>query len=166
VARGPVSELAEAADEFAQLADQACPLLDDRPSVGLEFANAPLGGLAKLACLTLRGLADFARLFGGRLAHLAGLVGGVLSQLPGFLLGRVVQLLRLLRGALDPIIGLGARAASYFVRCLVGVLEKAFRLVGNLLEGGSDCGFGAAVICSSASTWLTRVTYSSAASRS
>jgi hypothetical protein len=43
---GPVSELAEVADELAQLADQAGALLDDDLRVGLELADARLGGLA------------------------------------------------------------------------------------------------------------------------
>ena len=93
-------------------------------------------------------------------------MGGVVAQLAGLQLGRVVQLLRLPRRALDPVVGLGARAAGYLVRRLVGALEEAFRLVRDLLQGVPDRGFRSRGDLEPASTWLTRLMYRSTASRS
>jgi len=149
---GGVGEVPQAADEVAQLGDPARALLQDGLGVGLELGPPRLAGLADLARLALGGLADLAGLPSRRLADLAGLVSGVVAQLAGVVLGGLVPLLRLLLGVLGDL-----------VRGLVGSLEDALGLLGDLLERADS---GAAVIWSSAMTWLTRPTKASTWSRS
>jgi hypothetical protein len=103
----------------------------------------------------LGGLADLAGLAGRGLADLAGLVSGVVAQLAGVVLGGLVPLLRLLLGVLGDLVAVSwARSRRPWVSSVTCL--SACRIADS----------GAAVIWSSAMTWLTRPTKASTWSRS
>ena len=128
-----------------------------REHVELDLRGGLIGGLALLLCAQGLGhLHALERVVGGG-EHLVGELADVLEQalallpeqagvdhdLLGVLVGLATDDLRLALGALDPALGLSARAGGDLVGGLVGALEDAGRLLTDLVEGSLHDGLAA-----------------------